>query len=88
MIIAQCVYVKCLLEGKAIFDAGTNWAASRRRDTEAEMKAEEEFRWGGACLGMDSRQRKQETVWTKAWRCETIWPFWGDMVTSRDWGMQ
>lgn len=57
MIIVQCVYVKCSLEGKARFDAGTNQAASRS-DTEAqaEMKAEEKFLGlgeGGRGLGME-----------------------------------
>ena len=54
VIIAQCVYVKCLLEGKAKFDAGTNQAASRKSHTEAEAELKAEGgEWVAVCGSRD-----------------------------------
>ena len=40
---AQCVSVKCLLDGRARFDAGTNQAAPGGSDIKAKMKVTEKF---------------------------------------------
>lgn len=40
---AQCVSVKCLLDGRARFDAGTNQAAPGGSDIKAKVKVREKF---------------------------------------------
>ena len=54
----QCVSVKCLLDGRARFDAGTNQAAPGRSGIKAEMKVTEKF-LRGESLGWDSRKSEE-----------------------------
>lgn len=68
----QCICVKCLLEGRARFDADTN--PTEESDIEPEMKAEEKFLRGES---LQMKFQAKETAYTKASRYKMAWPVAG-----------